>query len=412
MIKSGLAEKLTRESLLIPFQPVDDRLIKSQKIPFVSYPYEWTFSQLKDAALATLKIQKISLEYGLSLKDASAYNIQFFLGKLVLIDLFSFEKYQEGAPWVAYRQFCQHFLAPLVLIAYKDFRLSQLLRSFIDGIPLDLASVLLPKYTWFNFSLISHIHLHAKSQKYFAGKGKKIDRQGMKLSRQAFLAIIDNLENTINNLRWKEKKSQWADYYNFTNYLPDAFLEKKKIVERFLSKSAPKTVWDLGANTGEFSRIAAKKNVFTVAFDSDPAAAEENYRQIKNNREENLLSLFSDLTNPSPSLGWASSERRSLVERGPADCLLVLAMVHHFAISNNLPFERISWFLSLIGRDLIIEFIPKQDSQAQRLLFSRKDIFVDYNKKNFEEAFSLYFKILESEEIKRSGRTIYFMRKR
>lgn len=412
LMKSGLADRLMKDSLLLPFESVDNQIIESQKIPFISYPYEWCFSQLKEAALLTIKTQKIALEYNLSLKDASAYNIQFFKGKPIHIDILSFEKYKEGRPWVAYKQFCQHFLAPLTLVAYKDFRLSQLSHLFIDGVPLDLASVLLPKLTWFNFSITSHIHLHARSQEYFAGKGKKIEDHWMKFSRHAFQAILDNLENTINHLKWNKKKTQWADYYSSTNYSQAAFLKKKKIVERFLNKNSARTAWDLGANTGEFSRIASNNGIFTVAFDIDPVAVEENYKQVRKSGEKNLLPLCLDLTNPSPSLGWANSERKSLMERGPADCVLALALIHHLAISNNIPFEKIAQFLSVIGQKVIIEFVPKKDTQIQKLLLAREDIFSNYNKHSFENSFSLYFNIIESEEIEKSGRIIYLLERK
>ena len=177
LMDSGLYDKLIKAGLLIPhvesdLKPAQPELafkvIRPERVPFISYPYEWSFGQLKDAALATLSIQKRALKLGMSLKDASAYNIQFYNGKPVLIDTLSFETYQEGEPWVAYRQFCQHFLAPLALMAYRDVRLSQLLRVYIDGIPLDLASELLPGRTRWNLGLATHIHLHASAQKRYA----------------------------------------------------------------------------------------------------------------------------------------------------------------------------------------------------------------------------------------------------
>ncbi len=228
-MNSGLYESLTNSSLLIPHkefhteavQPDDVyKIIKPELIPFISYPYEWSFSQLKEAALITLQIQKKSLEFGMTLKDGSAYNIQFRNGKPIFIDTLSFEKYREGQPWVAYRQFCQHFLAPLSLMANCDIRLGQLLRLDVDGIPLDLASSLLPFRTWLRFSLLSHIHLHGKSQKYFANK--TVSKNGRKMSRLSFLGLVDSLEAAIKKLSWKPKGTEWAEYYEDTNYSPEA----------------------------------------------------------------------------------------------------------------------------------------------------------------------------------------------
>ena len=254
-------------------------------MPFISYPYEWSFSQLKDAALLTLKIQKIALEHGMSLKDASAYNIQFVKGKPLLIDTLSFEKYAEGRPWVAYRQFCQHFLAPLALMARRDVRLNQLSRIFLDGIPLDLASRLLPVGTRFKFSLLSHIHLHARSQKHYQDKPVKTSER--KLSRFSFLALIDSLESAVASLRWQPRGTEWAEYYDHTNYSDSAIDFKLKCVDDFLKALNPRHVWDIGANTGLFSRLASARHIPTVSLDIDPAAVEKNYRQCR--QEGNLF---------------------------------------------------------------------------------------------------------------------------
>jgi hypothetical protein len=267
----------------------------------VSYPYEWSFSQLKHAALITLEIQKESLMFGMSLKDSSAYNIQFRKGRPILIDSLSFEKYREMEPWIAYRQFCQHFLAPLVLMSYKDIRLNQLLRIYIDGVPLDLTSSLLPLKTRFKFSLLSHIHLHSKSQKHFSNKTtKKADR---KVSKNALLGIIDSLESTIQKLEWNPQGTEWADYYDDVNYSSESLEHKRKVMAEFIDQLNPKNVWDLGANLGMFSRIAASKGIDVISFDIDPAAVEKNYLECNVKKEEKILPLLIDLTNLSPGIG-------------------------------------------------------------------------------------------------------------
>ncbi|GAI82895.1 unnamed protein product, partial [marine sediment metagenome] len=344
LINSGLYKTLVDAELLIPHDEADVgyaksdkayKIIKPELIPFISFPYEWCFSQLKDAALTTLKIQRTSFNFGMSLKDCSTYNIQFRKGKPIFIDTLSFEKYRQGQPWVAYRQFCQHFLAPLALMSYKDIRLNQLFRVYIDGVPLDLTSSLLPFRSRFVFSLLSHLYLHAKSQKHFADK--PIDMSCHKMSRMGFLGLIDNLESTIKKLKWTPRGTEWADYYQDTNYSSGALHHKKQIVAEFLDKINPKSVWDLGANVGIFSRIASDKGIQTISFDIDPAAVEKNYLECVERNETNILPLLLDLTNPSPGIGWENQERTSLLERGSADTVLALALIHHLAISNNLP---------------------------------------------------------------------------
>jgi hypothetical protein len=419
LMNSGLYETLVNADFLIPHDESDIeyarsdkayKIIKPELIPFISYPYEWCFSQLKDAALNTLEIQRKSLDFGMSLKDCSAYNIQFRKGKPIFIDTLSFEKYHEGRPWVAYRQFCQHFLAPLSLMSYKDIRLNQLFRVYIDGLPLDLVSSLLPSRTRFIFSLLSHIHLHAKSQKHFADK--TVNTSGHKMGRLSFLGLIDNLESAIKKLKWQPQGTEWADYYEDINYSSGALQHKKQIVAEFINEVKPKTVWDLGSNVGMFSRITSDKGIQTISFDIDPAAVEKSYLECIAKSETNILPLLFDLTNPSPGIGWENQERMSLIERGPADAVLALALIHHLAISNNLPIDKLAEFFCKICNYLIIEFVPKSDSQVQRLLSTRDDIFLCYTQVFFENSFGKYFATLNSAKISDSERRLYLMKRR
>lgn len=420
LMQSGFYDSLVDAGLLVAHEEVPGeygttdsvyKVLRPDVIPFVSYPYEWCFSQLKDAALATLEIQKRALDSGMILKDASAYNIQFVKGKPILVDTLSFEKHREGQTWVGYRQFCQHFLAPLALMSYTDIRLNQLLRVYIDGVPLDLASSLLPFRTYLSFSLLSHIHLHARSQKYFAGK--RVDRGKRGMSRVGFLGLVDNLESSVRRLKWRPKGTAWAEYYEEeSSYSEGALEQKKRVVGEFLDETRPKTVWDLGANTGLFSRVAGARGIQTISFDIDPAAVEMNYLDCVEEGDTNILPLLLDLTNPSPNVGWENRERMSILERGPADTALALALIHHLAIGNNLPFGRVAAFFSRICDSLVIEFVAKSDSQVQRLLQSREDIFEDYTQQAFVEAFSEAFSVQRVVDIEGMDRTLYLMRRR
>jgi hypothetical protein len=400
------------DNLLNSFDKNAKAVLKIKKIPFISYPYEWSFSQLKDAAILTLDIQKKALESDFSLKDASAYNIQFLNGKPILIDIFSFEKYQKGKPWVAYKQFCEHFLGPLLLLKYKDIRLGSLLRTNIDGIPLDLISSLLPKKTYFNFSTYVHIHLHAKNQRNYASSHNKIN-ENKKINKIMLLGIIDSLKNLILKTSLGNEETEWGEYYSFTNYSDEAFENKKIIISKFIEKVNPKMVWDLGGNTGKFSRIASNKGIKTISFDIDPKAVEINYLNTKINKETNILPLLLDLTNISPPIGWDLNERKSLIDRKNADLVMALALIHHLSISKNIPFEKLAEFFQKLGNYLIIEFVPKEDSQVQKLLSTRKDIFKNYTMEEFEKTFSKFFSIEEKQTIgKNSKRTLYLMRKK
>ena len=420
LMESGLYAKLIKAGLLIPHEEKDIspvkpaqafKVIQPEFVPFISYPYEWSFGLLKEAALTTLSIQKRALKAGMILKDASAYNIQFVNGRAVLIDSLSFDTYHEGEPWVAYRQFCQHFLAPLALMAYTDIRLNQLLRVYIDGVPLDLASRLLPFGSHLNFGLLTHLHLHARLQKQSANPTSQPKGASGKVTKQAMLGLIENLQSTVKKLMWKPAGTEWGDYYNITNYSDKAFQHKQRLVSDWVTKVEPTMVWDLGANDGTFSRLASDKGILAVAFDIDPAAVEQNYQLVKSKSEQNIIPLILDLTNPSPSIGWHNRERDSLLNRGPADMVLALALIHHLAISNNVPLPQLADFFADAGNWLVIEFVPKSDTQVQKLLSSRKDIFSDYTRGSFEEAFTERFSICEKIAVEESERFLYLMEK-
>lgn len=421
LIGSGLYKELVGCKYLLPHRETDKKsiskdgykVLEPEYIQFISYPYEWCFSQLKDAALLTLNIQKKALRFGMTLKDASAYNVQFFYGRPIFIDLLSFEKYREGTPWVAYRQFCQHFVSPLALMSCVDVRLGQLMRIYIDGVPLDLTSSLLSLKNILRPQLFFHVYLHARSQKYFENKIIKIKNKKREFSKQAFYGLVGSLSALIKSLKWKPKNSEWRDYYIDDSHHLRYFKIKRKIVNKLLSKINTKSVWDLGANTGSFSRLASKRGIPTVAFDNDYSAVEIDYLNLKKKKEKLLLPLFLDLTNPSPSLGWENRERGSFFLRGPSETVMALAVIHHLAISNNVPLNKLAIFFKKICSSwLIIEFVPKEDAKLKKLLEARDDIFHNYTQKTFEKEFSKYFIIEEVIKIENSKRSVYLMKRK
>jgi ribosomal protein L11 methylase PrmA len=419
LMDSGLYQELVDSGLMVSHEEVSSdlarteqayKIIKPRRIDFISYPYEWCFSQLKDAALTTIAIQKKAFEHGMVLKDATAFNVQFINCKPIFIDTLSFEKYQQGQPWFAYKQFCQHFLAPLALMSYKDVKLIKLFRIFIDGVDLDLASHLLPLRSRFQLSLFMHIHLNAKAQMKYSDKA--VDVKKRNISKIGFMGIIDSLQSAIRKLKWHPKGTEWGDYYEATNYSDEAMGQKERIVYEFLQRVNPKVTWDLGANTGEFSLLAKKVGSETIAFDIDPAAVEKNYRRGASNESRSVLPLVLDLTNPSGAIGWGHNERMSLLDRGPADAVLALALIHHLAISNNVPLGMIAKFFHDTCESLIIEFVPKEDSQVKRLLATREDIFPNYTLEGFKASFEKYFEICDSVTIDDSCRTMFLMKKK
>ncbi|MBW1879009.1 MAG: SAM-dependent methyltransferase [Deltaproteobacteria bacterium] len=420
LMDSGLHAALVADGDLVDHEEVDDLIAPDASPPFrtllpeqidtLSWPYEWCFGQLGDAALLTLRVHRKALEHGMCLKDASAYNVQFRHGRPVLIDTLSFARWDTDAPWVAYQQFCKHFLAPLALMAKVDIRLAGLLRVHIDGIPLDLASRLLPWGTRLSPGLAAHLHLHARAQRTWgdaAGEGKPPPKPSF--SHNAMIGLVGSLEKAVRGLRWEPSGTEWADYYARTSYDDEALQHKTDLVAALIDEVGPTSAWDLGANDGRFSRLAVERGASTVAWDLDPAAVERCWRGCREERID-LLPLVLDLTNPSPGLGWAHTERASLQDRGPVDLVMALALVHHLAIGNNVPLDRIAAWLVRLGGSLIVEFVPKSDPQVRRMLATREDVFPDYTWEGFEAAFSRHATIARREPVPGTERSLYLLR--
>ncbi|MDR1728698.1 MAG: SAM-dependent methyltransferase [Acidobacteriota bacterium] len=415
LIGSGLYEDLVRADLLVPHDEVGEcdapggrgKVIRPEQIPYISYPYEWCFEQYQDAALATLRAQRLALRHGMTLKDASAYNVQFRCGKAVLIDTLSFEDYTEG-PWTAYGQFCRHFFAPLLLMAHLDARLGKMMQEYIDGVPLDLASTLLGRKG--GLAAWQHIRLHAASIRRFGETSGNGRVKPVALKKERLAAIVESLIRNVEGLKPKEKVTEWGDYYRGTNYSDASAEVKKALIAGFLGKMGSiGCAWDLGANDGRYSRLAIGDGTSVVAFDIDSMAVSRNWRDVKRSGE-NLLPLLLDLAAPSPAIGFANRERKTIDERRKPDVTLMLALVHHLAISNNLPLGMIAEWVASFTKFLVIEFVPKGDSQVQRLLRTRADIFPGYTEEHFEQAFAAHFTLLEKKPIEGTVRTLYLFR--
>lgn len=414
LMKSGLYKELVDNNLLVKHKEVERNkefiIIEVEKIPFISYPYEWCFSQIKDAGLLTLKINKLALEYGMILKDASGFNVQFLNGRPIFIDTLSFDFYEEGMPWGAYGQFTRHFMGPILLMKYVDERLNCLLKNYIDGIPVDLADAILKNRG--GFTAKQHIKWHSKA--ILKNNENIKDLKTIKMSKIKLIQMIDMMIRQIERLNRGSKITEWEDYYSHTNYDEVGENNKIKLVKKYLDEvnlNNNDIVFDLGANDGKYSRIASKYSN-TISFDIDINCLNNNYNNIQKNNENNILPLFLDVTNPTPDIGFGLVERMGLNKRSNAKCVMVLALIHHIAISNNVLFDDIfSWF-SKLGEYLIIEFVPKEDSQVQKLLKTRKDIFDWYDIEHFEASILKYFEIIKKDKIKNSERTIYLIRRK
>lgn len=384
------------------------QVLKVQEIPFISYPGEWSFEQLKKAALLTLQIQKKALAANLTLKDASSYNVQFAGSKALFIDLFSFDMYTEGDPWAAYGQFCRHFLGPLLLGAYGLRDLQSLFVTHIDGVPLPLASALLPWRSRLNLLAYTHIHLHARFENKHAGN-KEVRPTALRISKARSLAMVEHLEQGIKKLKLPQKATNWTDYYHTCSYNEAGLAAKKAFVEKHLAAPGRKLCVDLGANTGEFSELAARHSDYVLACDSDM----EVVRDIQKKKLENVLALRIDLGNPTPAYGWNGSERKAFMERAAkADLVMALALMHHLCIGNNVPLPQLASFFAGFAGQVLIEFVPKADPQVKKLLVTRRDIFKDYSEERFRAEFSRYYTFADEQAIPGSERKLFLLKKK
>lgn len=414
----GFYRNLFKNNLLIPHKELisndDEIIIKAEKIPYISYPYEWSFNMYKEAALLTLKLQKYSLEHGFSLKDASAFNITFYKGRAIFIDTLSFDFYVENSPWRAYKQFITHFFGPLLLAHYHGADQLKLLSNFIDGIPVKMLSSMLPFKTKLNPLLYSNIHLLAKLEDKH-NEDYKGEAKVAALSKKGLLNIIESLYNSIKKLELKEH-SEWGNYYDKTNYTNKAFTEKENIINKWVADIKAKTLIDVGGNDGTFVRKLDSNLETALVCDIDNNAVDFNHKTMKLNKEQFMLPFVLDVLNPSAAIGLNNKERDSFLNRIKAfapDVTLALAVIHHMSLSGNVPFNESAKFFSSFSKYLIIEFPKREDSWVQRLLKSKgefEDYFDFYSVENFETAYCEFFNIVERIAIKESERIIYLLK--
>ena len=382
--------------------------LEHEKIPLISYPHEWSFVSLKQAAIFHLKLQKKAFKSGFILKDASPYNIQFKMGEPIFIDLLSFEDYKERSYWVGYNQFCENFLNPLLIKAYTGIDHNQFFRGSIDGVGVQLTSKMLPFQSWFSYNALSHVHLAAWMQKKINATSKSSSyssKQG--ISSHNLIALWDNLISFIKKIEYK-KKTYWGNYENNTSYEHDSALDKDRIVGDHVLNNNLKTLIDLGCNSGRYSRIAFdNKAQFVIGLDIDGSALDKAKLDEKF-KNKNFIALQFDLMNPSPAIGWRNFERMTLWDRLPKiDGIICLALIHHICIGKNVPLSEFVKFLFSLSNKVLIEFVPKSDQMVKGLLQNRKDIFFNYSEKCFEKEIAKHAKIENVYDIKKSKRKLY-----
>ncbi|RYY55328.1 MAG: SAM-dependent methyltransferase [Chitinophagaceae bacterium] len=419
LMDSGAYDSFTSKGWLVKHTGLNEKLtgtgewyttLRPEPVAITSYPWEWSFGMLKDSALLTLKLATESLQYGLSLKDATPFNTQWLNGRLVFIDTLSFEKYDEQLPWVAYRQFCETYLSPLLLMHYSKQPLQGIMAAYPDGIPLAITASLLPFRSRFRIPVALHIHLHARMSRT---QSPARDPGKQRFSRTRMTNLLGNLQSLVQNLRLEERPTTWLDYYgeagDRAGYLP----AKKKLVEEWLSGLPDvKAITDLGANEGEFSLIAAAGDRQVLCTDMDPFCINRIYSRINATPILNIQPMVLDLSNPSPAAGFSNEEYPSFITRARADLVMALALVHHLCLGRNIPPDRLAAFLATMGKRLLVEYVPADDPKSLQLLEHKKDSPANYNRESLLAAFLLYFDMEKQSPITGSGRELWLMVKK
>lgn len=421
----GVFEKLVRRGNMVgsedvtsdyPDLVVDNvkRILRHERLKYISYPYEWSFSQLKDAALLTLDLQIDLLEHeNTTLSDNTAYNVQFDGYRPVFIDVLSLEKYVEGRPWVGYGQFCQQFLNPLVMTAKLGVDFRHWYRGNVDGIATtDLAKMLKLRHL-FSPGILTHVYMHAKALESASRAAQATDktRQDLKLPKARHLALLKYMRAFVSALTVPSHGSTWGDYEKTHTYDDTEAGRKRRFVAEFVSEVQPDTLIDLGCNAGEYSIVslnAGAKHV--IGFDFDSNAVDVAYRRAKEGKL-NFLPLQLDAFNPSPSQGWRQNERYGFDARAKADAMVALAFEHHLAIAKNTPLDQmIAWLVGTAPAG-VIEFVPKNDPTVQIMLRGRDDIFPDYNQETFRAILARNASIVKQEQVTDHGRILFQYRR-
>ena len=417
--RTGIVQELIAHGLVVDERPVAKEVlgaigdvawhvVEHPKLPFISYPYEWCFHALKDAALLHLDVHLRCLERGITLSDASAFNVQFRGASPIFIDTLSFRPYRDGEIWTAHRQFCDHFLNPLLLRSLLGIPHNAWYRGSMDGIPVEHLANALPLRAKLSWNVMKHVVLHSMFEKMSAKHQPGSAIKQMRLPLPAFRSILAGLRDWVSRLEPKDQQSVWRDYAEVNSYAQEEARNKARFVKEFAAAVRPALLWDLGCNTGDYSKAALESGAqLSIGFDFDTGALERAYLRAKAEKL-NLLPLHLDATNPSPSQGWAQHERKGMRERAPADAVLALAFIHHLAVAKNVPLDYVLDWLVGLARTGVVEFVPKDDPMVRKLLRLREDIFADYCEENFERALRAKARIHKVEQVSAAGRKLYW----
>lgn len=385
--------------------------VRHERVPCITYPFEWPFGLLKRAASLHLDLLLQLMDADFTLKDGTAYNVQFRGIEPVMIDVSSIETLDPTHPWRGYRQFCQTMLFPLMLQAYKNLPFQPFLRGRLDGITATEMSRLMSVRDCFRRGVWSHIKLHAWLERSSSTGGveRQVSSSSGRFSRSMLQANFQGLRNLIDRLHWKPGESQWSEYEATHTYSPEDRQKKEEFVRVHISRQKRNVVWDLGCNTGAFSRIAAGHSDLVLAMDADQLSVERLFHSLESETGDirrKILPLVWNVADQSRGLGWRGQERTELTDRSRPDFILSLALIHHLVIGGGIPMsELLSWFASLRG-ELLVEFVHPEDEMAAGLLKSRAGPCPDYQWDCFMSELQQHFEVREMLNLCQGKRTL------
>ena len=390
-------------------------LLRHDTIPVVSYPYEWPFGMLRDAALLQLGLLGEALEEGMVLKDSTPYNVQWRGARPVFVDVGSFEPLGEGEAWTGYRQFCMLYLYPLLLQAYKGVAPHAWLRGSLDGIAPEEMARLFSGSGKLKRGVMTHITMHARLGERYGDRTGDVKRElrDAGFSRDLVKANVRKMTKLVEGLAWEPPDRGWTEYGQVNTYTDADAEAKGAFVRDAAAARRPSLVWDLGCNDGRYARIAAAEGARVVALDADQGPVELLYRDLRAAGDERVLPLTMNVTDPSPGLGWRGEERRPLLSRGRPELVLCLALVHHVTITANVPMRAWIDWLAELGAALVIEFPTREDPMVQRLLAAKKEgTHADYERAEFERCLGEAFEVERSESLASGTRVLYLAQPR
>ena len=388
----------------------DATIIESAPVSIVSYPAEWSFAMLRDAALATLDANLLALEKGFILKDASAFNVLFAGADPRIVDIGSLERFGERGIWTAYGQFCEHFLAPLMLEAYTGVPFQQVLRGAIDGIPIGDLNGFLRGRSGIHRGVLSHVRLRNLLERRAAGMGTEARRSvgSVSLPASAVAATIRKMHKLVSQLE-SAASSTWADYESALPYATASTEAKASFVRMSADRAESKNLAvDVGANAGMFTTILDEHFDHVVGIDNDPGAIDALYRA--NRGRASLTPMVIDITNPTSAFGWRGRERRAFTERVQPDLATWLAVLHHLCLGIGLPLDEVTELITEFSDEAVVEFVAIDDPMAQRISASRTTALAPYDQAHFEQYVTRTAKIVASDQVS-DTRTLYHLRR-